>query len=164
MFAKKVILMALCGLVGSASGGGDIKDQASLKLELIETLNVKVAQLTAFASQCNRGMCEANGEVNRRLVDDRVQKILAGVQDCDLLFRLAVFSYGVAFPQEGATQRIDVVYDSAWNEALRKLGKLRSPNSLAALKSIDSLLKTDGGEALALRSMIEAGEQSIPAR
>jgi hypothetical protein len=79
MFAKKLILLALCGLLGPASGGGEIKDKASLKLASIETLNVTVAQLTAFASQCNRGMCEASGEVNRGLVDDRVQKILAQV-------------------------------------------------------------------------------------
>jgi hypothetical protein len=161
MSISKLTIVVLFGLIGALAGANPRPQDAASKVEMLGKLEQKFADLTRLASECGRGLCESKGDVDQRLVDERVRTILVDVKDGDLLFRIAAFSYLSAYPQTAGLQKVDSVFDSSWNQALRQLGALQTPESLAALRALDHSLHTQGGERLALQSLIEQTEHAL---
>jgi hypothetical protein len=161
MFSKRLAICVLLTLVGTIACAGSKTVPAAAKIEMLGQLEKSFAALEKLATECVHGMCNSDGEVDQTMIDERVRAILADVKDCDLLFRIAVLSYLSAYPQTAGLQSVDVVFDTSWNHVLRLLGSLRTPESLAALRSINHVLRTQGGERLALESLIDQTEKSV---
>jgi hypothetical protein len=136
-------------------------DKAIEKVAVLRTADQAYRKLVDLADRCSKRLCEANGALNEKEVGAAVDRIIAEVSNPDVLFRLAVASYVGAYPQETGVQRADSVFDVAWRASVRKLGSLGNADALAALRSLNHVLRTDAGESLTLKETIEKVEHAI---
>ena len=153
--------LALAMLVSACSSSADGADQVIEKVAVLRSVDDAYRKLVDLADRCSKRKCEANGSLNEQEIGAAVDRIVADIHSPDALFRLAVASYVSAYPQEAGLQRADSVFDAAWRTAVRKLGALGSAEALAALRSLDHVLRTDAGESLALKETIEKVEHAI---
>jgi hypothetical protein len=149
----EVLVLAL--FVTACSGSEIASERAVKKLEVLKSIDQINGKLVDLADLCSKRECESEGALDETLIVQRVDRVVDSTSDPDVLFRLAITSYVSAFPQTAGVQRVDLVFDTAWTASIKRLSDLGTPQALSALKTLESLLKTDAGDALTLRNAIE---------
>ena len=139
----------------------DAPNLAGSKLRAIDEAIEVFEALKGLAARCALEHCESSGKGAANRIDHDVREVLSKVRDCDVLSKIAVLSYVIAFPQKAGDEDVDKVFDASWNEALRRLSSMRSTEAIAALRAIDGALNTQGGEKMVLQSLIRDAEARL---
>ena len=152
MFNRKLVITAFCCSLLSTSA---CAERPPAKLGVLERVNATHAQLLAVAGECAVGKCD-RPTLDQAYIQSRVQKILVGVEDVEVLYRLAIVAAASAAPQTAGEERVDLVFDFAWTDAVNRIGASKdTARALAALEALTSTLRLDGSGSLIVRENME---------
>jgi hypothetical protein len=157
--SKKVAIVVLFGVF---FGSIATADPLAAKIDVLKLANQTVTELVDLSDRCRKHECERSGTLDQEKIRHVVASILVNIKVPRALFQIAIVSYASAYPQTAGMQRVDLVFDNAWMESVRKLQSLHSTESLEALESLKSVLNLDGGNLLMTDDAIKEVKRNLP--
>jgi len=122
-------------------------DSLATKIAALQTANEITEKLTELAERCRNDKCNRGFSLDQEKVSGEVASILARADDSRVLLQVAVVSYASAYPQTASMRKIDIVFDSAWRNAVQRLRSFRAKReALESLEYLRDLLQLGGDE------------------